>query len=505
MVSANAFVSPDCMTRTIEIGAARLSCSDIAEIACADVKVSLAPCALERITAGHDVLAMLAARGDAIYGVSTGLGAAVDTSIVVEGHERQVRVGLARSVGAGALAPTEIVRATMAARLGGFAAGRAGAAPQTVQMLALMLNAHVHPTMRLIGSTGEADLAPLAHIATVLMGSGEAEYAGEILPGAEALARAGLAVPQLGLKDGLALVSSNAASVGHSALVVQDCARLFDAALAAAALSCAGFGANLSPLDARVAELRGAPGQAAAAQRLSALLAGTEGMGRRLQDPLSLRCLAPVLGSVHIALARAREAVELELNSAGDNPAVLAEDMAALANANFDVTHLALAFEGLGLALSRLAAMAGARVIQLMSPANSGLPRFLSPLQGGRSGFSPVMKTVAALVASIQHAAMPMPSVVLPAAEGVEDYATMAPAVVAKAATVVEHVRLLIAVEMMVAAQACDLRTNVLGPSMAKLHAAIRLRVPTLTEDRATAPDIAALESLIRTSDDWAI
>ena len=446
---------------------------------------------------------MLAARGDAIYGVSTGLGAAVDTSIVVEGRERQLRVGLARSVGAGPLAPVELVRATMAARLAGLSQGYSGAAPQTVQMLASMLNHRVHPTMRALGSTGEADLAPLAQIATVLMGAGEAEYESTILPGGEALARAGLQVPQLGLKDGLALVSSNAASVGQGALVVQDCTRVLEAAFAAAALSCAGFGANLSPLDARVAQLRGAPGQGAAARRLLALLSGTQGMGRRLQDPLSLRCLAPVMGSADVALARAREAVELELNSAGDNPAILVHDITTLANANFDVTHLALAFEGLGLALSHLAALAGARMIQLMSPANSGLPRFLTPLQSGRSGFSPVLKTVAALVAGVQHAATPMPSVVLPAAEGVEDYATMAPAVVAKTATAVEQLRLLVAVEMMVAAQACDLRGNVLGPSVAAIHGAVRQHVAPLHDDRAAAPDIAALESVIRDTTDW--
>jgi len=491
------------MAVTIEIGAASLRCGDIAAIACDGAAASLAPAALARIGAGHEALVALAARGDAIYGVTTGLGAAVDTRIVLEGQERQLRVALARSVGAGPLAPTEIVRATMAARLAGLAAGRSGAALQTVQALVQLLNHRVHPTMQMIGSTGEADLAPLAQIATVLMGAGEAEYRGEILPGAEALARAGLQVPSLGPKDGLALVSANAASVGQAALVVQDCTRVLRAALAASALSCAGFGANLSPLDPRVAQLRPAPGQGAVAGRLLALLAGTQGMGRRLQDPLSLRCLAPVLGSVHVALSRARESVELELDNAGDNPAILAEDMAALANANFDVTHLALAFEGLGLALSRMAALAGARMIQLMSPANSGLPRFLSPLQEGRSGYAPVLKTVASLVAAIQHAAMPMAAVLLPSAEGVEDYATMAPAIVGKTATVVAHLRLLVAIEMMLAAQACDLRGAVLGPFLATIHAAIRRNVPPLTDDRALSPDIAALETLILISEDW--
>ena len=435
------------------------------------------------------------ALGAPIYGVSTGLGAAVDTPVAAEGHARQLRIALGRSVGAGPQAPTDIVRACMVARLAGLAAGRSGASPAAVQALAAMLNAGVHPTVRSIGSVGEADLAPLAHIASVLMGAGEAEFGGQVLPGAEALARAGLQVPTLGVKDGLALVSSNAASVGHGALVVQDCARVIDAWYRAAALSCAGFGANASPLDPRVAVLRPAPGQAAAAARLLALLEGTEGLGRRLQDPLSLRCLAPVMGAGEAALARATEAIDLELATAGDNPAILAEDQTVLANANFDATHLALAFEALGLALARMAALAGARMIQLMSPAASGLPRFLSPAAVGQSGFAPLQKTVAALVAHVQHLAAPMPAVVLPAAEGIEDYSTMAPSVVAKTADAVGQVRILVAIELIVAAQACYLRGAALGPQVAAVRAAVRRVVQPLVEDRALAPDIAAVAS----------
>jgi histidine ammonia-lyase len=486
------------VTESVEIGSAPLRPADIEAIARFGAAVILSPAACARIAAGHAALIALAARGDAIYGVNTGLGAAVDTPLAPGGHARQLLIGLGRSVGAGPPAPTEIVRATMAARLAGLATGRSGASPDTVRALALLLNHHVHPTMQMIGSTGEADLAPLAQIATVLMGAGEAAYEGQILPGGEALARAGLDVPTLGPKDGLALVSSNAASVGHGALVIQDGARVIDAGYGAAALSCAGFGANPSPFDPRIAELRPALGQAGAARRLLALLAGTHSLGRRLQDPLSLRCLAPVLGSADIALARARDAVALELNGAGDNPAILAEDMAVLANANFDMTHLSLAFEALGLALARSAALAGARVIQLMSPATSGLPRFLSPVQNGRAGFTPVQKTVAALVATIQHHAIPMPSVTLPNAEGVEDYATMAPATVAKTAAAIEHMRLVVAIELMVAAQACDMRGTPLGDRVAAIHAAVRRLVAPLGEDRALSPDIAALDTLVR-------
>ena len=326
------------------------------------------------------------------------------------------------------------------------------------------------------------------------MGAGEAEYEGRVLAGADALAQAGLAVPRPGVKDGLALVSCNAASVGHGALVVQDGARVLEAWYGAAALSCAGFGANLSPLDPRAADLRAAPGQAQAARRLPRPARRHGGArGRRLQDPLSLRCLAPVMGAGDAALARAREAVELELDSAGDSPAILAEEGDVLGTANFDATHLALAFEGLGLALARMAALAGARLIQLMSPAASALPRFLSPAGVGQSGFAPLQKTIAALVAHVQHLATPMPTVVLPAAEGIEDYSTMAPSVVAKTAAAVEQVRILVAIEFIVAAQACDLRGAVLGPHVAALHAVVRGVVAPLAEDRGLGVDVERL------------
>ena len=483
---------------TVVLGVAALRPQDVEAIARGHAHVTVAPVARERIARGHAALVAIAARGEAIYGVSTGLGAAADMRVTPDGGDRQRRIGLARSVGVGPLAATDTVRAVMAARLAGLAAGRSGASPGVVDTVGAMLNAGVHPCMPLIGSVGEADLAPLAHIATVVMGGGEAEYRGEVMRGGEALTRAGLAWPEPGIKDGLALVSSNAGSAGPGALAVQDCAQVLDAGYGAAALSSAGFGANMAPLDPRAAALRPAPGQAAAAQRLAGLLGGTQRMGRRLQDPLSLRCLAPVLGAADHALAAAAGAVAIELGGAGDNPAILEEDAAVLPNANFDATYLALGFEGLGLALARVAALAGARIMQLMTPEMSGLPRFLSPVQDGRNGFATLQKTAAALVAGIQHLANPMPTVILPVAGGVEDYATMAPATVAKTAAAVDQVRLLVAIELLVAAQACDLRGAQLGPGVASIHAVVRQAVPRLDEDRASSPDVAVLDGLIR-------
>jgi histidine ammonia-lyase len=199
-----------------------------------------------------------------------------------------------------------------------------------------------------------------------------------------------------------------------------------------------------------------------------------------------------------VALAAASAAVELELNSSDDNPAILPDEGVSQPNANFDTTHLALAFESLGLAMARVAAACGERIMKLMSPGSSDLPRFLSPIEG-QSGFATVQKTVSALTAEIQHRAMPMPVVLVPVADRVEDYGTMALTIVEKTGQIVERLRLLAAIELMIAAQACDLRADsVLGNVTRVIHDRVRSVVAPLREDRPTSPDILAIEALIR-------
>ena len=260
-----------------------------------------------------------------------------------------------------------------------------------------MLERGVHPRARRIGTLGEADLAPLAQLFLPLVGQGEAELDGAVLPGAEALRRAGIACPAFGPKDAIALLNANAFSVGIAALAHHDAALALEALTAAGALSLEAFRANLSPLDPRVGALRPAPGQMEASQRLLRLLAGSDLMdtknARRVQDPLSFRCLAPVMGAAFDQLARADAAIDADLNGAGDSPAVLADDGEMLSTVNFDTTALALAFEGLGLALSHAAAIAVFRIAKLMSPGFSDLPRFLTRHGGSRTGFATVQKT----------------------------------------------------------------------------------------------------------------
>jgi histidine ammonia-lyase len=490
------------MSHIVEMGAAPLSAGALTEIARTQAVVALAPEARETIVSSYAALKALVSGGAAIYGISTGLGAAVDIRISQPDAAAQERVALARSVGVGRHARQDEVRAMMAARIARLARGRSGASPEAVDALLSLLNRGVHPVVPMTGSVGAADLAPLAHIASVLIGAGEAEYEGEVLPGAEALARAGLHPLHLKGKDGLALVSSNAAAVGLAALVISDARPLLAGLLAAAALSFEGYRATLAPLSPRAVELHPVPGQAWVAETLLKAFAGGDlvkpGASRRLQDPLSFRCVGPVYGALVRVLAAALAQFELELNSSDDNPAILPGEGLSQPTANFDTTHLALAFESLGLAMARVAAACGERIMKLMSPASSDLPRFLSPVEG-QSGFSTVQKTVSALTAEIQHRAMPMPVVLMPVADRVEDYGTMALAIVEKTGEIVARLRLLAAIELMVAAQACDLRAGItLGNVNSVVHNHVRSVVAPLRDDRPTSADIVAIEALIR-------
>ena len=451
----------------------------------------------QRIGDSHAALGWCA--GTPVYGVTTGLGAAADTPMAFGDSEAQRRVVWARAVGVGRFAAMDEVRAAMLARLAGFAVGCSGVSPPMADALLALLNAGVHPAMPMEGSVGEADLAPLAHVAEVLAGGGLVLDGGGVAPAASALVRAGIVAPPFGPKDGLALVSSNAVASGIGALALVDAQRTFTALVASAALSLEGYQGNVAPLLRAAVGLRPAPGQAAVAAAVLALLDGGSLMrpdaARLLQDPLSFRCIGPVYAACWTTLGGATAAVELELNSSDDNPA-LVPGAGAVPNANFDPTHMVLAFEMLGQAMARVAATLSGRVIKLMSPASSGLPRFLSPVQG-RNGLATVQKTVAALCAAISQRTAPMPIWVLPAADGVEDYATMALSTVEKTRAILARVRSLAAIELLVAAQACTLRGHLLAPGTGRVLDAVRSVVPPLGEDRPSAPDIRALDALI--------
>jgi histidine ammonia-lyase len=486
-------------------GRGGVTIADVVHVARGGAPVALHADARARVVAARAIVDAAAASDTSIYGLTSALGA--NTGAPLSAQERtdyQLRAVRARAVAVGAALPADAVRAMMLARSAGMAAGGSGVSPAVLDALIALLNAGVHPVVPSIGSIGAADLPQLSHLALPLVGEGRAEFRGEVWPGATALQRAGLKPVTLGPKDGLALISANAAGVGCAALALHDAARALDTFTIGAALAYEGFRANLGPLDPRVQAARPARGQLSLAARLRELLDGSalwhSGAARRVQDPLSLRCVTQVHGAALAALQLARDDVELELNSAAESPLVLADAPHLVSNGNFHIPALAQAIDGARLALAHVAQLALMRCQKLYAPALSGLPLQLTSLGPAHSGFATVQKTLVSLLHRVRALAQPASLDSLPVSEATEDDASMAFDGVAQLNAMQEPLRLVAAIEWLSAAQAVDLRPvarDQMGAGAAAAYALVRGRVPMLHEDRPLGPEIDAVAAAI--------
>jgi histidine ammonia-lyase len=453
-----------------------------------------------RIDAAHAFVRQAAAIGMPVYGLTTGLGARVGQPIDgAEASAFSLRTVRGRAMAVGEPLDTELVRAAMTVRLNGLCAGASGASVAVADGLAALLNCGLHPRVPRSGSVGAADLCLLAHVGLTLIGEGEAELGGEWLPSADALARAGLAPVKLGPKDGLAICSSSSVSIATAALALLDARACLREAQISAALSMEGFRANLSPIDPRVVAARPAPGQAWSAAGLRALLKGgalsAPGAARRLQDPLSFRCASQVHGSLDAALGLLSDALAPELNGAADNPLVLTEDREILSTGNFHVPALALALDATSIAIAQVAAIVGERPARLNTERLSGLPANLTRLGPTRSGIAPLHKTANALTVEIRHLASPLSVHSTVEADGVEDDSTAALQSALRLRQQLQRLRLLIAVELVFAAQAVDLAAPAsLGTGTAAAHRCVRELVGPLDDDRALGPEVELLD-----------
>jgi histidine ammonia-lyase len=477
---------------------------DIAAIARSNATVAISPDVKDKINAARAVVERYLAADQPVYGLTTALGAGVDTRLATDDLIAfQLRVPQARAVGVGPALPREAVRAMMAARIAGMAAGGSGVSLPVFAGLVAALNAGFHPVVPSLGSIGAADLAPLAHMGRALLGDGEAELDGTVMPALDALSKVGLTPLPIAPKDGHVLVVANSLSVGKACLCIEDIERLFDWSLAAIALNFEAFRANVSAFDDRALVARPAFGQRETAARLRELLSGSsllaDGAARRLQDPLSYRCAPQVWGALLHAIGEARAATEIELASSGDNPVVLVEEGLILSHGNFDMTAFVLAWERLGQAIAHCAAAIAYRTMKIMSSAMSELPRFLTPLGQSRTGFATVQKTVSALEAEIRHLAIPVSLTPIPVADGVEDQASMAPSVLSKIEAMIERLRYLVAIELIAAAQAVELRgvAGELGSGTLDAYRQVRQLVAPLDEDRAQGPDFQRVSEFI--------
>jgi histidine ammonia-lyase len=466
------------------------------------VQIALTQAACMRVAAARAIVDAYASGSEPVYGLNTGLGGNLAYRLDPAALEVfQVQMIRGRTIGVGPAFAQPVARVQLLCRIIGLAQGGAGISPHVLEMMIAMFNRGVTPCIPGRGSIGAGDLGLCAHIGAVVIGRGTAWFGGSLMPGADALAAAGLSPVVLGPKDGLGILNSSAVSCGHAACVLAALADVLVAGIVSAALSMEGYAANPGSFDARIAAARPACGQVRAAAMFRQILAGSYLYARpprAIQDALSFRVLSQIYGPALAAFDTAVEAVTLDINAAADNPLVLPDDGVILSTANFHTTAIALAFDSLAIALCHLAAASVQRIIKLMDARLSGLPRYLSPQGGASVGLNALQKTAASLLAEIRLKATPASLDSVAVAETVEDHAPNTPLTIRKLEEQVLPLRLLTAIEAMVAAQAVDLRgAPSLAPATAALYAAIRRDVPVVGADRETGPDADLVYALI--------
>ena len=482
-----------------------LTVGDVVAVARRGRPVALDPAARDRMAASRAVIERVVASGETVYGVTTGFGDLADVRISPE-QTATLQRNLVRShaAGVGPPLPDEVVRATLLLRVNALAVGLSGVRPELADLLVAMLNAGVHPVVPSRGSVGASgDLAPLAHLALVVIGEGEAEVAGGRLPGGEALAAAGLEPIELGAKEGLALLNGTQLMAALGALAVADARQLVLTADVVGAMSLEALLGTASAFDEALIGARPHPGQVASAARLRRLLAESEigashrSSPHRVQDAYSLRCMPQVHGAVLDALAPLEDALAIEMNAATDNPLVF-PDGRVISGGNFHGEPLALALDHARLALTALATISERRTARLVDARLSGLPAFLAAEPGLQSGLMIAQYTAAALVNELKTTAHPASADTIPTSANQEDHVSMGATSGLLLQEAVDRVTSVLAIEALCAARGLDLRAPLRpGQGVAAAHATVRTAVPPLEADRPPAPDIAALARVI--------
>ena len=486
-----------------------LTIEDVVQVARHNEPVILHDSAVPRIKSSRAVVETAIKQGDIIYGVNTGFGDLADVSINKEDLARlQVNLIRSHSVGVGPPFSQEVVRGMMLLRANALAKGYSGVRLEVIETLIEMLNKDVVPVVPQKGSVGSSgDLAPLAHMALVLIGEGEAYYTGKILSGKEALRKAGIKPLVLQAKEGVALINGTQPMSAVGSLAIYDALKLIHDATIASAMSLEALRGTRTATDERIHAARPHEGQTdvAAAQRkilLDSEINQSHADCGKVQDAYSLRCIPQVLGASLDAIRFAYSVLETEINAATDNPLVFGEDGVVISGGNFHGQPVALAMDFLGIAIAELANISERRVNRLVNPNLSELPAFLTTEGGLESGMMIAQYTAAALVSENKILAHPASVDSIPTSADQEDHVSMGTIAARKATNILENAQNVVAIEYMCACQGIDYLAP-LKPSepLGEAYRTIRSTVSQLEDDRPLSPDIAKIRDLMLAGD----
>ena len=470
-------------------------------------RVRLDDAAQAAVLRSAQVVEAIVARGEPVYGINTGFGKLASVRIEREDLETlQRNIVLSHAAGVGEPMPGNVVRLMMALKLTSLAQGASGIRPQTLALLEALLQHDFIPVVPCQGSVGASgDLAPLSHLAAVMIGVGEAIVEGVRMPAAEALVRIGHAPLVLGAKEGLALLNGTQYSTAYALAGLFEIETVFQAALVTGALSVEAAKGSDTPFDPRIHQIRGQRGQIATAAALRALMAGSaireshRDNDVRVQDPYCLRCQPQVMGAALDVIRQAATTLEIEANGVSDNPLVFTDTGEALSGGNFHAEPVAFAADMLAMAVCEIGSISERRTAMLVDPALSGLPAFLTPKPGLNSGFMIPQVTAAALVSENKQRAYPASVDSIPTSANQEDHVSMAAHGARRLLAMAGNAAHVVGIELLAAAQGCDFHAPLRSSdALERVRASVRAQVPTLQDDRYFHPDMVAATALVR-------
>ncbi len=489
---------------TVFLDGESLTIEQVESVARAGTKAEFTETGMQKIEKCRAVVQELVDTGEAIYGVTTGIGEFARIRIKPEDSAiLQRRIVLSHAAGTGEPKPDESVRAAMLCRANTLAKGYSGIRLSTAQMFLNALNAGIVPVVFKKGSVGTSgDLSPLSQLAEVLLGDGEAFYKGERIPGKEALRRAGLKPIELTYKEGLGMINGSQMCTGESALLLVDARSLLKNSFIASAMTIDALKGVPKAYDERLHAVRPYHGQNVVARHLRTLMADSEVIAEKsgkVQDGYSMRCTPQVIGPSVDAWRYTHGQIETEMNSAADNPLFFPADKAHLAGGNFHGQSIGMAIDFLCIAMSEIANLSERHTNRLLNPTLSGLPDFLVKGRGLNSGLMVAQYTAAALVSENKIFSHPSTVDSISVSADQEDHVAMTPIAVHKCREILTNVGAVLAIEMMCAAQAFDFRKPLKPGNGTRIaYEVIREHVPHLENDRVLYPDINKIAALVR-------